>query len=429
MKLDDLLKKEGMSPLEKKTSTKVSPVASERRRERPWLQTAEGLAVPTATDGELAYVQRPIETYGKHTDNIRKMDGQPTEIVIVEPTDNLRTTTGSRNLRNAKPTDTPTDNGRIIYGKPTEISSLVGFQRRTFFALAQQAKEFGFSDDNGNRITPAINGNTFAQQCLQKPYKQVKDVIYELKVSKFLSVYKIKNGRGGFVQFLLQKALYQAFLLNESSGKPTDNIRKTYGKPTDKPTDTPTEMVSSSSRDLLIKESTTTQAVDALSHIDLGLVQTFGITTSVLARCIELYPMLKPEQLEVLVFRFAEFARDPKNKVQNARGFFISLAEQASKGQVPLDHIETSDDRLMRLFVERQKEAKACHAEAERAAQNFECEAWLESLTPEMKLTLVPETAILKAGTAAHAAMLKSHFAQNVWPQRRTEILQQEAGL
>ena len=251
-------------------------------------------------------------------------------------------------------------------------------------------------------------------------------MIYELKVSKFLSVYKIKNGRGGFVQFLLEKALYQAFLLNESSVKPTDNIRKTYGKPTDKPTDTPTEMVSSSSRNLLIKESTSTQTVDNFSQIDLGLVQHLGITSSVVARCAELYPTLKPEQVESLVFRFAEFAKDPKNKVQNARGFFISLAEQASKGQVPLDHIETPDERLMRSFIERQKEAKARRVDVERAAQDFESEAWLERLTPEMKLTLVPETSLLKQGTAAYAAMLKRHFVENVWPVRRAEILQRE---
>ena len=363
------------------------------------------------------------KTYGKPTENGLETYGKPTGYKHDKPTENLRIEVPVENLRKPKPTDTPTDNGRIIYGKPTEINSLVGFQRRAFFALAQQAKEFGFSDDSGNRITPPINGNTFAQQSLQKPYKQVKDVIYELKVSNFLSVYKIKNGRGGFVQFLIQKALYQAFLLNESLAKPTDNIRKTYGKPTDKPTDTPTEMLPSSSRDLFFKKPTTTQSEVELSNIDLGPVQSFGITASVLSRCVELYPGLQPEQLEVLVQRFAEFAKDPKNKVQNARGFFISLAEQASKGQVPLDHIETPDERLMRLFVSRQEQAKAQLVNFEQKALAFECEAWLETLTPEMKLTLVPETAILKAGTAAHAAMLKNHFTENIWPGRRVEIL------
>lgn len=94
---------------------------------------------------------------------------------------------------------------------------------------------------------------------------------------------------------------------------------------------------------------------------------------------------------------------------------------------MPLDHIETPDERLMRLFLERQKEAKARRVDIERAAQEFECESWLETLTPKMKLTLVPETAILKAGTAAHAAMLKRHFVEAIWPERRAEILQSQA--
>jgi len=183
--------------------------------------------------------------------------------------------------------------------------------------------------------------------------------------------------------------------------------------------------LSSSSRDLILnEESTTTQPIMDLSPIDLGRVQHLGITTSVLARCVELYPSLQPEQLEGLVFRFAEFAKDPKNKVQNARGFFISLAEQASKGQVPLDHIETPDERLMRLFVEQQEATKTRRIDFERKAQEFECETWLELLTPEIKRILVPETAILKAGTAAYSAMLKSHFAEHVWPERRRQILE-----
>jgi hypothetical protein len=136
---------------------------------------------------------------------------------------------------------------------------------------------------------------------------------------------------------------------------------------------------------------------------------------------------VKPEQLEDLAFRFAEFAKDPKNKVQNARGFFISLAKQASEGQIPLDHIETPDERLMRLFVKSQEDAKARRLELEQKALAFECEAWLESLTTEVRLTLIPETQHLKAGSAPHVAMLKNHFVEKVWPERRRQILEQGA--
>jgi hypothetical protein len=130
-----------------------------------------------------------------------------------------------------------------------------------------------------------------------------------------------------------------------------------------------------------------------------------------------------------LAIRFGEFMKDPKNKVQNARGFFISLAEQASKGQVPLDHIETPDERLMRLFVQRQNEEMTRRVDFEREAQDLDLSRWLESLTEEAKLALVPETSILKAGTAAYAAMLRSHFNEKVWPERRKQILESDASL
>ena len=177
-------------------------------REMPWKPTETGL-----------------ETYGNSTDS------RP-----FESTENLRKMVAAETMRMLKPTDKPTDLVRKTSGKPTDLWSLVGFQRQAFFALAQQAKELGFSDDAGNRITPPINGNIFAQQHLKKPYKRAKDVLYELKVAGFLIVYKVKNGRGGFVQFLIQKTHYQSFLLDESLEKPTEKGLETYGKSTGKST-------------------------------------------------------------------------------------------------------------------------------------------------------------------------------------------------
>ena len=285
------------------------------------------------------------------------------------------------------------------------FESLVGHERNLLLLIFRECLRVA------SLVSPELT-LAYISEVLKCTPGTAKSVIVRLVEKGFVSRASSKTGRGGWIKFGLSKELYQDLRIRETDSK---QVAQRIAS------------LSSSSRDLLIKESTSTQTVDNFSHIDLSPVQPFGITTSVLARCIELYPVLQPEQLEVLVFRFAEFAKDPKNRVQNARGFFISLAEQASKGQIPLDHIETPDERLMRLFIERQKEAKARHAESERAAQEFECEAWLESLTPEMKLTLVPESAILKVGTAAHAAMLKSHFAEKVWPERRKEILQSEA--
>jgi hypothetical protein len=252
---------------------------------------------------------------------------------------------------------------------------------------------------------------------------RLRNLIFRLNQKQLLNISQLKLGRASQRRFSLPKDLFQQIHLGLTVSKPLANREQTVSKPYAYPLAEPLAAPSSSSRYLNIKESTTTEQVDLISRIDLTSVNHLGITTSVLARCIELYPTLKPEQLEVLAFRFAEFAKDPKNKVQNARGFFISLAEQASKGQVPLDHIETTDERLMRLFVSRQEEAKTRRVNFEQKAQDFECEAWLGALTSEMKLNLIPETSLLKAGTGAHTAMLKSHFADRIWPERKKQIL------
>ena len=371
-------------------------------------------------------VSRPEKTYGKSTENGQITYGKSTDESYGKSTENLRTKLAAENLRKPKPTDTPTEARRKIDGKPTEIGSLVGFQRQAFHCLARQAKEFGFSDDSGNRVTPPINGNVFAQKGLQKTYKQAKDVIYELKVAGFLSVHKVKNGRGGFVQFLILKSHYQEFLIGEDFSKPTENRLEIYGKPTDKPTDTPTEALSSSSREFFLNNSTTTRnvdnsgpAADALKNLDFSIVTEFGITISTLNRCRELYPSVSNDQLVALTERFGQFMKTTDGKrVQNARGFFISLAEQLSRGIVPLDHIETQDEALMREFVEQSKEAKARRELLEKEAFEFAFDEWIEKLDTKMRNELVPPTSVIEAGSKIQTMKLKEHFRVNVWPTR-----------
>ena len=136
------------------------------------------------------------------------------------------------------------------------------------------------------------------------------------------------------------------------------------------------ETLSSSSRDLYLNNSTTTQNVDnsdpdanALKNIDFSIVTEFGITSSTIVRCRELYPSLSNDQLAALTERFGKFMKTAGGKkVQNARGFFISLAEQLSKGVTPLDHIETNTEALMREFVELAKAAKARRETREKEA-------------------------------------------------------------
>jgi len=274
-------------------------------------------------------------------------------------------------------------------GKPTEISSLVGFQRLAFFELAQQAKELGFSDDSGNRITPPINGNIFAQQSLQKPYKQAKDVIYELKVAEFLSVYKVKNGRGGFVQYLIQKVHYQAFLLNGNFAQPTDNGRKTYGKPTDKPTDTPTEATPCSSSDLNISKNTTTTEPDFWLSVPNNLD---GLVAVKQLREFVRQGLLSAEDLQTSLDGFAFDLEKGAIKAKNGNPVSILIGALKGGGYISqqylnelkasLAEIEKARGELYKLQAE--NVAEQLKAEFESFREQFPEQA--EKLKPTGKL-------------------------------------------
>ncbi len=300
----------------------------------------------------------------------------------------------------------------------TDVLGLVGKERKLLFFIFQKCEAIG-------SLETQIITTEDLLICLDVSSVRLRNLIFRLQDGKkLIRVTKVHIGRSGWRQFALEKECFRVIRMHLSSSNSLAEREQTVSNASPKPLAYPLAEPSSSSRDLFIKEeSTTTQTGDLISRIDLSLVKHLGVTTSVLSRCVELYPVLKPEQLEVLAYRFAEFAKDPKNKVQNARGFFISLAKQASEGQVPLDHIETPDERLMRLFVSRQVDAKTKRINFEQKALEFECEVWLDSLALEMKLTLIPETSLLKEGSAAHAAMLKSYFADNVWPERKKMIL------
>jgi hypothetical protein len=325
-----------------------------------------------------------------------------------------------------KPVAQPVTNPEQTRNKPVTpfaFASATQFQKEILLRIYNEMQK------SVDRMTPPMSLQHFGQslgKADSKGFESLRIVTLRLQKMGLLSRPVVKNGRGGWTRYSLPQTVYAEIREAETRNEPVINPEQTRNKPVTKPVMTDL----SSSRDLIIKESTSTQPVDNsawVTSIDMSAVEPAGVTRSVLLRCLDLYPAIQPEKLEDLVFRFGEYLKEPKTHVQNARGFFISLAEQLSRGQVPLDHIEAPSERLMREYVERKKEAKARFAEIEQKAFEFELETWLETLTPAEKLAAVPETPILKPGTPAYFAILKNHFAANIWPERRSRILAGDA--
>ena len=300
------------------------------------------------------------------------------------------------------------------------FAAVVGIQRKIldyFFAKAQSI---------GSRTTGKIYTEVLAEM-LACSVETVRTSVQRLETKGFIVRQEFKRGRGGFSVFEIGLEAYQNLLIHnitKTTFKQNENITKTETK-TETKTSPP-----SSSREFYLNNSTTTQDVDnsgsdadALKNFDFSIVTEFGITSSTLSRCRELYPAVSTDQLAALTERFGQFMKTPDGKrVQNARGFFISLAEQLSKGVTPLDHLETNSEALTREFVERGKEAKARRELLEKEAFEFAFEEWVESLDSKSRDQLVPATSVIDSGSKIQTMKLKEHFRLSVWPTRFSEL-------
>ena len=303
-------------------------------------------------------------------------------------------------------------------GNPT---LLVGTQKKVFEYL------FHLTQRYASLKTPKLTLE-FMSASTGLTEGQIHSATKHLRKKNCLKIADRKDGRGGWVEYSIPQAVFDTWLKLENANKRSQNDGVTVAERSHKPGHKPGHEPPSSSSVLNISNKTTTQLVSEnlewLGTVNFDQVQSVGITKSVLQRCFDLYPTLTPENLEDLLFRFSEFIKEPKNRVQNARGFFIGLAKQLSEGITPLDHIETANDRLMREYTEKLREKKERQEKLDREAMEFEFETWLETLEPSKQIELIPENRFLKQGSAPHRAALKQYFSEKIWPMKKQQILE-----
>jgi predicted transcriptional regulator len=298
--------------------------------------------------------------------------------------------------------------------KCVDLTRIVGLQRQVLFIV------FSVLQSNGVRVSPPIAISLIAERA-NTTIANTQNAIKELIKKGVLIRKDFQRGRGGWTIYELEEAVYSK-LDSEKTRESLESLQRFSSRQTDVKS---RETSSSSSRDLNISNKTTTEPLDLgwMETINVDALQSVGVTRSVLIRCRELYPMITPEGLEDLVSRFSIFIKDPKNKIQNARGFFINLAKQLSEGITPLDHIETPNDRLMRELAQKAREKKDRQAVFEKEVLEFEFESWLEKTPPSEQIELVPEGPNVKQGSGLHRLELKDFFSKKIWPEKKSQIL------
>jgi hypothetical protein len=330
-----------------------------------------------------------------------------------EQTENKLSTQPRTELR------TNTEQTENKLGTISSFSQLVGLQRKIIEIV------YDFCRSSGEKNTDRLSLQFLAHACNSSP-AVVQVTTRRLIIKGVLLKFDSKEGRGGWTRYALPDAVYREIFQLETQNKLRTNTEQMENKLSTQPRTQPRTSPPSSSRDFYLNDSTTTQNVDnsepdagALKSLDFSIVTEFGITSSTLSRCRELYPSVSNDQLIALTERFGKFMKTQDAKrVQNARGFFISLAEQLSKGVTPLDHIETREQALMREFVERAKEAKVRRELLEKEALEFAFEEWTENLDSKKRDELVPPNSVIESGSKIQTMQLKEYFRSNVWPTR-----------
>ena len=315
--------------------------------------------------------------------------------------------------------------------KTKSIQTLTGKQKAAFFFLLFDAKDNGSSIENGNRITSQISSARLAEVVSTKGYEATRSVCNALKKARLIGRYSEKSGPGGWTIYEIPKSTYLEGLNASSRIKPVEDTYKTRVRPVHQPVHQPVYDGPSSSRDLYIKESSTTQSdpkIDDIGSLDLSQLREFGITHDVFKRAMQLHPTASVEGLHELAFRLGELFKNPKErgKIQNARGFVIKLVEQVASGITPLDHIETPTDRLMREYAALAHQKRMDQQVFEDALLQDAFEKWDRETIEDEKFQAVPFARHAPSGQP-RIAVLREYFRKKVWPETRERILRGEA--
>ena len=291
------------------------------------------------------------------------------------------------------------------------LNKIVGLQRRVLFSI------FHILQSHGVRVSPPIAIGLLAER-VNTTIANTQNAIKELIKKKVLIRKDFQRGRGGWTIYEIESDTFSK-LDSEKIRDSLENLQRVSSiQMGAKSRETP----SSSSRDLNNKETTTTGTVDFELSVDV--VVEFGLTASAITRCFELYPSIDREKMQDLINRFGQFMKTGDGKrVQNARGFFISLAEQLSKGITPLDHIETSEARLMRELVEKKRAQRAEIEQLEKEMRDFDFEEWWEELAPADRDAHVKPNGVSPSGSQSQKIMAKQVHAEKFWPDRKKQAL------
>ncbi len=173
------------------------------------------------------------------------------------------------------------------------------------------------------------------------------------------------------------------------------------------------------------REQPSESAKPDFSDVSITAIEHLGITTKHLRDIENQKLQVSQSQLEDFISRFSIYASNPSNiaNVRNKAALFIKMVQSLARGEDVLSDIKSEEDEILEAFLKRKEEAKKRRLELEKRALDMEFSDWLEGLTSAQRDQYAPPTTIVESGSENQNRLLKQWYSDNIWPDKKNEIL------
>ncbi len=286
------------------------------------------------------------------------------------------------------------------------FGSLVGVQRRIILFVFEDCVRAGKSE-----TTPLTTEHLC--QTLGLTYKTTRGSVWRLQEKRFLEVAASKEGRGGWVIYRLNREIYSELLLLKNNSQ---LLERDIGIGTMIPE---TSVASAPHPEPVVVEADKELASE-WHAIDFSGLENIGFTKYHLKQLvIQKKNKLTPAEVQDYI-NFFVFDLKKNNKKAEITGeplnYFMGIVRNGNPYVPPLNYRSAEDERRLQYLNYLKRKEKE-RQEEEQKILDLEFTEWRRGLSESELLKLLPEFA-RKPGLIQDSA-LKSHFENEVWPERQ----------
>ena len=289
------------------------------------------------------------------------------------------------------------------------IDEIIGKERILLFYVFKKCQSLRALE------TPAITTEELIT-LLNVSSGHLRNIIFRLTKKFLLKVSEFKVGRVGWRKFKISEEIFRMLSLDENSVTACEskaNEDSLYINKTD---------IEDKKKSLeKVQEEPLS---DEWNSIDIEGLRSIGFTKSHLNQLVE-GNKLSPSVLQDSIYAFA-FDLEHNGREKTIKGSPLNLIMGILRNgnpYVPPANYESPRNRALRLYLEKKKADEEKRLAMEKELSEIHFKEWSDLLTVSEKEKLLPEGVSKQKVLAPKTAYLRTYYRDNIWPEKRKEIL------